>query len=267
MDILDQLESEALYIIRKGFLNFRKMAVLFSGGKDSSVLLHLICKALQSKDFAYDILNIDTGYNFEEMNVFCQKSAKSVKKNLIVGSVQSIKNNYPDFSENRLQSYVLKNLIATHGYQCIFAGGRRDEDKARSKESFFSKRDAFGAWNPELHQAEIWPHLKLQISEKEHYRSFPISNWTERDIWAYILREQIEVCSLYYAHNIDGRDGLFRYRTVGDKLTSMPIVSSANNNTEILNEIISEKTSERARRQDDHFSEFAMEIRKKEGYF
>ncbi len=296
---LDALESEAIHILREAVAQSRNPALLFSAGKDSLVVLRLAEKAFRPLGLPLVLLHVDTGHNFEEVIAFRDQTIERISERLVVGHVQnsidrgSVAN--PDHngeigSRNALQSVTLLEAIQEHGFDCLIGGARRDEEKARAKERIFSHRDSFGAWNPRRQRPEMWSLYNGRVANGEHMRVFPISNWTEMDVWSYIARENLALPSIYYAHARDcvWRQGKWlavthatpaksgeavkrvqvRYRTVGDMTCTCPVESSASNNLEILQETLLSKISERgATRLDDQASDAAMENRKKEGYF
>jgi sulfate adenylyltransferase subunit 2 len=298
LDYLDQLESEAIYIMREVAGQFEKPALLFSGGKDSICLVHLALKAFRPGKFPFPLVHIDTGHNFIEALNFRDEFVKNIDETLIVRYVsdtikakqlQELKGKFA--SRNGLQSYTLLDTIEEFGFDACIGGARRDEEKARAKERIFSVRDEFGQWNPKLQRPELWHTYNGKINKGENVRVFPISNWTELDVWNYILRENIQLPSIYFSHprqcivtaqqqlisvsdfiQIDATDELVnkqvRYRTVGDMTCTAAVESSASSITEIIEEIIHSKISERGEtRIDDQVSEAAMEDRKKSGYF
>ena len=298
MNYLDQLESEAIYILREVAGQFERPALLFSGGKDSIVLVHLAMKAFRPGKFPFPLVHIDTGHNFEEVLNFRDLLVKELGEKLIVRKVtDSIKKHrledatgkYP--SRNALQTYALLDVIEEFEFDACIGGARRDEEKARAKERIFSVRDAFGQWNPKLQRPELWSILNGKIRKGENVRAFPISNWTELDIWNYIKRENIGLPSIYFAHertcvrldddrllavtehiHLEPTDDIVvrqvRYRTVGDATCTAAVESDADTLDKIIAEVIDAKISERgATRLDDRISEAGMEDRKKNGYF
>ncbi len=296
-DYLEQLESEAVYILREVAAQFERPALLFSGGKDSIVLVHLALKAFRPGKFPFPLVHIDTGHNFPEAIEFRDKLANQIGEQLIVGSVEeSIKKynlketggRFP--SRNALQTYSLLDTIEKYEFDACIGGARRDEEKARAKERIFSVRDSFGQWDPKLQRPELWNILNGKIHKGDNVRVFPISNWTELDVWNYIKKHQIELPSLYFSHPrevIQFHDKLVatshfiqpeanekvlvenvRYRTVGDMTCTAAVKSDASTIDDIIGEIILTKISERGEtRLDDQLSEAAMEDRKKQGYF
>jgi sulfate adenylyltransferase subunit 2 len=283
---LDYLENEAIHIIREAIAETRNPALLFSAGKDSLVLLRLVQKAFFPLKLPLVLLHVDTGHNFPEVISFRDSTMAKINERLVVGSVEeSIRKGtvVDQPSRNSLQSTTLLETIQTFEFDCLLGGARRDEEKARAKERIFSHRDSFGAWNPRRQRPELWSLYNGRVLNGEHMRVFPISNWTELDVWSYITRENLELPSIYYAHTrpcvwrqgkwlavthatsaLAGEkivDVRVRYRTVGD-------MTVAENNAAILQETLIAKVSERgATRLDDQQSDAAMENRKKEGYF
>jgi sulfate adenylyltransferase subunit 2 len=290
---LDYLENEAIHIIREAIAETRNPALLFSAGKDSLVLLRLAQKAFFPLKLPLVLLHVDTGHNFPEVISFRDSTVASINERLVVGSVEeSIRKGtvVDQPSRNSLQSTTLLETIQTFEFDCLLGGARRDEEKARAKERIFSHRDSFGAWNPRRQRPELWSLYNGRVLNGEHMRVFPISNWTELDVWSYITRENLELPSIYYAHTrpcvwrqgkwlavthatpaLPGEivvDVRVRYRTVGDMTCTCPVESVAENNAAILQETLIAKVSERgATRLDDQQSDAAMENRKKEGYF
>ena len=297
LDYLDQLESESIHIMREVAGQFEKPALLFSGGKDSIVLVHLALKAFRPGKFPFPLVHIDTGHNFQEALDFRDALAEKINEKLIVRMVEDTirKQNLTETkgkfaSRNGLQTYTLLETIEEFGFDACIGGARRDEEKARAKERIFSVRDEFGQWDPKLQRPELWNIYNGKINKGENVRVFPISNWTELDIWNYIRREKIALPSIYFSHEREvlehegqlvatssfiqkSEDDLIsvqrvRYRTVGDMTCTAAVPSSATTIDDIINEIILTKTSERGEtRIDDRVSEAAMEDRKKNGYF
>ncbi|WP_205504462.1 sulfate adenylyltransferase subunit CysD [Rufibacter psychrotolerans] len=297
LDYLDQLESEAIHIFREVAGQFERPALLFSGGKDSIVLVHLALKAFRPGKFPFPLVHIDTGHNFQEALDFRDALAEKIGEKLIVRNVEDTiktrglteqKGKLP--SRNGLQTYTLLDTIEEFEFDACIGGARRDEEKARAKERIFSVRDEFGSWDPKRQRPELWNIYNGKINKGENVRVFPISNWTELDIWNYIRREKIELPSIYFAHErevleFDGRlvatnefitlhdddvvsRKVVRYRTVGDMTCTAAVESNASTLDDIINEIIATNTSERGQtRIDDRVSEAAMEDRKKNGYF
>jgi sulfate adenylyltransferase subunit 2 len=293
---LDWLESEAIHIIREAAGERSNLALLFSGGKDSATVLHLARKAFWPEKLPFPLLHIDTGHNFPEVLEFRDAEARRQGEKLIVRQVEdsilrgTVKLPRPEASRNAAQSVTLLEAIEEFGFDALIGGARRDEEKARAKERIFSHRDEFGAWNPKSQRPELWSLYNARTNAGEHMRVFPISNWTERDVWAYIAREGIALPTIYFAHNRDvvRRDGLLnpvtlltpprvgeqverlsvRFRTVGDITGTCPVESTADTVEEIVAETELAELSERgATRMDDRTSEAAMERRKREGYF
>jgi sulfate adenylyltransferase subunit 2 len=293
---LDALEAESIFIMREVAAEFERPVLLFSGGKDSIVLLRLAEKAFRPAKFPFPIMHIDTGHNFPEVLEFRDRRVEELGERLIVASVQEsinkgrVREEPGNPSRNRLQTTTLLDAITEHGFDSVFGGARRDEEKARAKERVFSLRDEFGQWEPRSQRPELWALYNGRIHRGQHMRIFPISNWTEMDVWQYIAREGVEVPSIYYAHERDvfRRDGMWlatgpflangpdesiermvvRYRTVGDMTCTGAVRSDAADVEAIIAEVAAARITERgATRADDSFSETAMEDRKKEGYF
>jgi len=297
LDYLEQLESEAIHILREVAGQFERPALLFSGGKDSITLVHLALKAFRPGRFPFPLVHIDTGHNFPEALEFRDNLAAGIGEKLIVRKVEdtikarSLTEPKGKFaSRNALQTFTLLDTIEEFGFDACIGGARRDEEKARAKERIFSVRDEFGQWDPKLQRPELWNTYNGKIHKGENVRAFPISNWTELDIWNYIRREKIDLPSIYFSHErevlehegqlvaisefirLDEDDKVstkkVRYRTVGDMTCTAAVESSASTIDDIINEIIATKTSERGEtRIDDKVSEAAMEDRKKNGYF
>jgi sulfate adenylyltransferase subunit 2 len=293
---LDALESESVFIMREVAAEFERPVLLFSGGKDSIVLLRLAEKAFRPARFPFPIMHIDTGHNFSEVLAFRDRRVEELGERLIVASVQEsidkgrVREEPGNPSRNRLQTTTLLDAITEHQFDAVFGGARRDEEKARAKERVFSLRDEFGQWEPKSQRPELWSLYNGRIRKGQHMRVFPISNWTEMDVWQYIQREELEVPSIYLAHERDvfRRDGMWlavseflppnqeesvermvvRYRTVGDMTCTGAVSSDAASVAEIIAEVAAARITERgATRADDQFSETAMEDRKREGYF
>jgi len=293
---LDQLEAEAIYILRETVAQFENIALLFSGGKDSITLLHLARKAFYPAQIPFPLLHIDTGHNFEEAIEFRDYLVEKTNTELIVRYVQDSINQGKaqeetgyNASRNKLQSITLLDAIEELKLDACFGGGRRDEEKARAKERFFSHRDSFGEWNPKNQRPELWNLFNGKKQYDENFRIFPLSNWTELDVWQYVEREKLELPSLYFTHQRECfvRDGVImgvtdfmqlkpeeekkimqvRFRTIGDATCTGAIESPASSVAEIVNEVAAMRLTERAGRADDLRSEAAMEDRKKEGYF
>ncbi len=293
---LEELEYESIYVIREVAAQFERPVLLFSGGKDSIVMTHLAMKAFWPARLPFPLLHIDTGHNFEETLVYRDNLVKKLGATLIVGSVQESINNGRvveekgvNASRNILQTTTLLDTIEKYKFDAAMGGGRRDEEKARAKERFFSHRDEFGQWDPKNQRPELWNIFNGRKNPGEHFRVFPISNWTEMDVWQYILRENIELPSIYFTHQreVFNRDGVWlakapfmklkdgekyetrtvRCRTIGDISCTGLTLSAANSLEEIIGEIAATRVTERGGRADDMRSEAAMEDRKKEGYF
>ncbi|NLR90668.1 sulfate adenylyltransferase subunit CysD [Flammeovirga agarivorans] len=293
---LKQLESEAIYIFREVAAQFERPAILFSGGKDSIVMVHLARKAFWPGKVPFPLIHIDTGHNFPEAIEYRDWMVKEFDLDLIVGSVQgsidkgtAVEERGVNPSRNGLQAITLLETLEEYKVDAAFGGGRRDEEKARAKERFFSHRDEFGQWNPKNQRPELWSLYNGHYNEEEHFRIFPISNWTEMDVWQYIALEKIALPSIYFAHkrNIVERNGillaespwntllegekyeerLIRYRTLGDMTCTGAVSSDADDLTGIIQEVASSKVTERGNRSDDKRSEAAMEERKLQGYF
>jgi sulfate adenylyltransferase subunit 2 len=292
---LDELEAESIHIFREVAAEFEKPVLMFSGGKDSIVMMRLAEKAFYPAKIPFPVLQVDTGYDFPEVLETRDRWINRLGVRLIVASVeQAIKDGIVvddgKTSRNRLQIGTLLNCIEEEGFTAAFGGGRRDEEKARAKERVYSHRDEFGQWDPKMQRPELWSLYNGKIREGEHMRVFPLSNWTELDVWAYIGREQFEIPSLYFAHEreVFERDGMLlsksdyvtlkngetaekrtvRFRTVGDMTLTGCVESTASTVDEIIDEIAASRITERgATRGDDRFSEAAMEDRKREGYF
>ncbi len=296
-DYLDQLEDEAIYILRETAAQFERPVLLFSGGKDSIVLIYLALKAFRPGRFPFPLMHVDTGHNFPEAIAFRDYLVDQVGEKLIVASVEDAMQKYnlketpgrfP--SRNALQTYALLDAIEKNEFDACIGGARRDEEKARAKERIFSVRDDFGQWDPKLQRPELWNILNGKIHKGQNVRVFPISNWTELDVWNYIKKHNIELPNLYFSHErecIEFNDKLVatsafiqpkegekvikaqvRYRTVGDMTCTAAVPSTSSTLDEIIEDIIYTKISERGQtRLDDQVSEAAMEDRKKQGYF
>jgi sulfate adenylyltransferase subunit 2 len=296
LDHLDALESHAIHVIREVAAELSHPGVLFSGGKDSVVVLHLCAKAFAPSPMPFPVLHVDTGHNFEDVLAFRDATVAALGARLVVGSVQASidagRVADPGFgaSRNRLQSVTLLDAIAEHGFDALFGGARRDEDKARAKERILSFRDEFGQWDPRNQRPELWHLWNGRVKPGQHVRAFPISDWTEQDVWRYIQREGLALPSIYFAHDREvlERDGMLlavnewvqprdgevaaltrvRYRTVGDASCTGAVRSHASTVEEVIAEIEVSRITERgATRADDRFSDAAMEDRKREGYF
>jgi sulfate adenylyltransferase subunit 2 len=297
MTHLENLESEAIHILREVAAQFERPALLFSGGKDSIVLLRLAEKAFRPAGFPFPLMHVDTGHNFPEVIEFRDRRVAELGERLIVASVQEsidngrvVEETGPRASRNRLQTVTLLDAIEEHGFDCAIGGARRDEEKARAKERVFSFRDDFGQWDPKAQRPELWNLYNGRIRKGEHVRVFPLSNWTELDVWQYIAEEKLEVPSIYFAHERDvfRRDGMLlavsshvelmdgeepftasvRYRTVGDMSCTGGVESRAATLEQVVSEIAATRITERGEtRADDRVTEAAMEDRKREGYF
>ncbi len=294
---LDALEAEAIHIMREVAAELERPVLLFSGGKDSIVLLRLAEKAFRPARFPFPVMHVDTGHNFPEVIEFRDRLVEEVGERLIVASVQesidkgrAVEETGPRASRNRLQTVTLLDAIAEHGFDAAFGGARRDEERARAKERIFSFRDDFGQWDPKAQRPELWALYNGRVRKGEHVRVFPISNWTELDVWQYIEREKLELPSIYFAHErpVFARDGMLyaasdfvqlldgeeiftetvRYRTVGDMTCTGAVASTATTLETVVAEIASTDITERGQtRADDRVTEAAMEDRKREGYF
>lgn len=293
---LKELEAESIYVIREVAAQFEKPALLFSGGKDSIVCFHLARKAFFPANVPFPLVHVDTGHNFQETIEFRDKMVEKYGATLIVGSVQqsidegkSIEEKGFNASRNGLQTATLLETIESNKFDACMGGARRDEEKARAKERFFSHRDDFGQWDPKNQRPEVWNIFNGKKNFGETFRIFPISNWTEMDIWQYILQEKIELPSIYFAHQrevftrdevIYGKTNFMkmkpeettemkqvRFRTIGDASCTGAVESSADSLEKIIEEVAATRTTERGTRADDKRSEAAMEDRKKQGYF
>ena len=292
---LDLLEAEGIHVMREVAAEFERPGLLFSGGKDSIVMLHLALKAFSPARIPFPLVHVDTGHNFDEVLAFRDQRVAELGARLVVGSVQDDIDagrvrEVPGGLRNPLQTTTLLRTIEENRFDAVFGGARRDEEKARAKERFFSFRDAFGQWDPKNQRPELWNLYNGRHAPGEHIRVFPLSNWTELDVWRYIARERIEVPSIYYAHRreVFQRDGMLlgvtahslprageavgtrtvRYRTVGDASCTGAVDSPAATPEQVLAEIAVTRITERgATRADDRASEAAMEDRKKDGYF
>lgn len=290
------LESEAIFIMREVAAQFNNPVLLFSGGKDSIVMVHLALKAFYPAKLPFPLLHIDTGHNFKETIEFRDKLVKKINARLIIGSVQesidkgrSVEEKGYNASRNILQTTTLLDTIEKHKFDAALGGARRDEEKARAKERFFSHRDEFGQWDPKNQRPELWNIFNGRKNMGEHFRVFPLSNWTEMDVWQYILMENINLPCLYFTHKreIFNRDGVWlakapfiklkptekyenkkvRCRTIGDITCTGLTLSNAENIEDIVREIAATRITERGGRFDDKRSDSAMEDRKKQGYF
>ena len=293
---IQQLESEAILIMREVAAQFEKPVLLFSGGKDSICMAHLAKKAFYPGKIPFPFLHVDTGHNFEETIEFRDKLAKDLGIEMIVASVQESidqgkvkEEKGPRASRNSLQTITLLDALEKHKFDAAFGGARRDEEKARAKERFFSHRDEFGQWDPKNQRPELWNLFNGRKDMGEHFRVFPLSNWTEMDVWQYIAAEEINIPSLYFSHERDVfmRDGTYlaksdyiqnledekieaktvRFRTIGDVTCTGAVISDASTLEEIIQEVAAARITERGGRADDKRSESAMEDRKKQGYF
>jgi sulfate adenylyltransferase subunit 2 len=295
-DHLDLLESHAIFILREVVAECERPVLLFSGGKDSAVLLHLAAKAFAPQQLPFPVMHIDTGQNFPEVLEYRDRAVETTGARLVVARVQDsidqgkVVDPGPMGSRNRLQTVTLLDAITDNSFDAAFGGARRDEDKARAKERILSFRDAFGQWDPRQQRPELWQLYQGKVNPGEHLRAFPLSDWTELDIWQYIEREQMDLPSIYFAHEREVilRDNMWlavgpfvepradekielltvRFRTVGDANCTGAVLSHAKTLSQIVDEVAVANVSERgATRADDRFSETAMEDRKREGYF
>ena len=293
---LEELEAESIFIIREVASQFENPVLLFSGGKDSIVCYHLARKAFYPANVPFPLMHIDTGHNFDELYLFRDELVKETKARLIIASVQKsidqgkvIEEKGINSSRNKLQTTTLLESINEYQFDCAMGGARRDEEKARAKERFFSHRDDFGHWDPKNQRPELWNIFNGKKNFGEHFRAFPISNWTEMDIWQYILKENIKIPSLYFSHNRECfirnnvvmaktdfietqaeeeiQNMRVRFRTIGDATCTGATLSDADSLEMIIDEVSSSRITERGGRADDKRSEAAMEDRKKEGYF
>ena len=293
---LNQLESEAIFVLRETAAQFEKPVLLFSGGKDSIVMIHLARKAFWPARIPFPLLHIDTGHNFRETMDYRDNLVSDIGANLVVGSVQKaidegrvIEEKGQNASRNALQIQTLLDSLEEGQYDAALGGGRRDEEKARAKERFFSHRDEFGQWDPKNQRPELWNIFNGRMSAGEHFRVFPLSNWTEMDVWQYMKHENIPLPSLYFAHErevvirngtilavsefVQPREGeaietrRVRFRTMGDATITGAVDSNADTMDRIIEEVAAARETERGNRSDDKRSESAMEDRKKQGYF
>ena len=295
---LQKLESETIYVMREVAAQFERHVLLFSGGKDSIVMGHIAQKAFYPGKIPFPFLHIDTGHNFAETLLYRDNFVKKVGARLLIGSVQQsidekrvVEETGRNASRNMLQTTTLLDTIAEHKFDAAIGGGRRDEEKSRAKERFFSHRDEFGQWDPKNQRPELWALYNGRKNVGEHFRVFPLSNWTEMDVWQYILKENVEIPTIYFSHQRDCliRDGVIlaysdflpmdddekkqvkpmivRCRTVGDMTCTGLTESKASSVEEIIQEVAAIRSSERMSRADDKRSETAMEDRKREGYF
>jgi sulfate adenylyltransferase subunit 2 len=294
---LDDLEAEAIHIFREVAAELERPVLLFSGGKDSIVLLRLAEKAFRPGKFPFPVMHVDTGHNFPEVIEYRDRRVREIDERLIIASVQEsidkgrvVEETGPRASRNRLQTTTLLDAIEEHQFDAAIGGARRDEERARAKERIFSFRDDFGQWNPRVQRPELWNVYNARVRKGEHVRVFPISNWTELDVWQYVAREQLELPRIYFAHEreVFKRDGMLyassehvermdseepfsasvRFRTVGDMTCTGGVVSDAATIGEVVDEIAATRVTERGEtRADDRFTEAAMEDRKRVGYF
>ena len=296
LNYLDELESEAIYVLREVWAQFQNPVILFSGGKDSIVVTHLARKAFYPAKIPFSLMHVDTGHNFPETIKFRDDLINELGLNLIVGSVQEsidegrvAEEKGKSATRNALQTTTLLDAIESNKTDCAIGGGRRDEEKARAKERFFSHRDDFGQWDPKNQRPELWNIFNGKHFEGEHFRAFPISNWTEMDVWNYIKRENLAIPSLYFAHErevvwrqdswipnseflkLEDNEEIvtrkIRFRTLGDITITGGIESDADTLEKIVTEVSSMRQTERGNRTDDKRSESAMEDRKRQGYF
>jgi sulfate adenylyltransferase subunit 2 len=294
---LDALEAEAIHIMREVAAERERPVLLFSGGKDSIVLLRIAEKAFRPARFPFPVMHVDTGHNFPEVIKFRDRRVAELGERLVVASVQEsidrgrvVEQTGPRASRNQLQTTTLLDAIEEHGFDAAMGGARRDEERARAKERIFSFRDDFGQWNPRAQRPELWNLYNARIRKGEHIRVFPISNWTELDVWQYVAREELELPSIYFAHERDvfRRDGMIyaasefverypdedafratvRFRTVGDMSCTGGVLSEADTIAAVVDEIAATRVTERGEtRADDRVTEAAMEDRKRVGYF
>jgi sulfate adenylyltransferase subunit 2 len=296
LNYLEELEAEAVYVLREAFAQFQHPCILFSGGKDSIVVTYLAAKAFAPGPIPFSLLHIDTGHNFSETLQFRDELAERLNVRLVIGKVEdsiqrqtALEENGPNANRNRAQSITLLESMESFGFDAAIGGGRRDEEKARAKERFFSHRDAFGQWDPKNQGPEIWHLYNGRLNQGEQFRVFPISNWTELDVWEYIQKENISLPSLYFAHQrpcVKRKESILaqssylvphdtdelldltvRFRTIGDMTISGAMISTASTVVDIITELKEMNQSERGSRADDFRSESSMEDRKKEGYF
>jgi len=294
---LSALEAESIHLLREVAAEFERPVLLFSGGKDSVVMAHTAAKAFAPARLPFPVMHVDTGHNFPEVITFRDAAVERLGARLVVASVQDsidrgrvVEDTRAGASRNRLQTVTLLDAIEEHGFDAVMGGARRDEEKARAKERFFSFRDEFGQWDPKNQRPEVWNLYNGRHHKGEHIRVFPLSNWTELDIWQYIEAEEIQLPPIYFSHRrpVFRRDGMLmaiteflaadegaevfdatvRYRTVGDATCTAAVESSATTISEVIDEVSTTRLTERgATRADDRFSEAAMEDRKREGYF
>ncbi|GLZ76587.1 sulfate adenylyltransferase [Actinorhabdospora filicis] len=292
---LDALEAESVFVFREVVAEFDRPVLLFSGGKDSIVMLHLALKAFAPAPVPFPVMHVDTGHNFAEVMDYRDRKVAELGLSLVVASVEEglasgLVSEQPDGVRNRIQTPVLLDAVEKHRFDALFGGARRDEEKARAKERMFSFRDEFGQWDPKNQRPELWSLYNSRVHAGESIRVFPLSNWTELDIWHYIAREKIDLPSIYFAHDreVVERDGMLygvtehlqprdgeavrvervRYRTVGDATCTAAVASDAVTVEAVIADVASTRITERgATRGDDRVSEAAMEDRKREGYF
>ncbi len=294
---LSALEAESIHLLREVAAEFERPVLLFSGGKDSVVMAHAAAKAFWPAKLPFPVMHIDTGHNFDEVISFRDATVERLGARLVVASVQQsidsgrvVEDTRPGASRNRLQTTTLLDAIEENGFDAVMGGARRDEEKARAKERFFSFRDEFGQWDPKNQRPELWSIYNGRHHRGEHIRVFPLSNWTELDVWQYIEQEGIDLPTIYYAHRrrVFRRDGMLmavtkfleadegaevfeatvRFRTVGDATCTAAVESKAASVADVIAEVAASRVTERgATRADDRFSEAAMEDRKREGYF
>jgi sulfate adenylyltransferase subunit 2 len=293
---LDHLESEAIYVLREVAAQFQNPVLLFSGGKDSICVAHLAKKAFWPARPPFPFMHVDTGHNFPETITYRDEFIANIGARLVVASVQDsidkgrvVEEKGPNASRNALQTVTLLDAISENGFDCALGGARRDEEKARAKERFFSHRDDFGQWDPKNQRPELWNIFNGRMSPGEHFRVFPLSNWTEMDVWQYIKKENIPLPSLYFAHDreVVARQGTLlavtdfitvaddekaetrrvRFRTVGDATCTGAVESDADSLDAVIAEVAAARQTERGTRADDKRSETAMEDRKRQGYF
>jgi sulfate adenylyltransferase subunit 2 len=296
LGLLAELEQEAIYIVREAVSQLERPVMLFSGGKDSAVLLRIAEKAFRPARFPFPIMHIDTGHNFPEALDFRDRRVAELGERILVRRVQDsidkgrvVDEHGPRATRNRLQTVTLLDAIEEFGFDCLFGGARREEERARAKERVFSFRDEFGQWDPKAQRAELWSLYNGRVKKGEHMRVFPLSNWTEVDVWQYVLRESLDLPSLYFAHQreVFEREGMLvangphvspegapifrewvRFRTVGDMTCTAAVRSHAATIDDVIIEVAAARISERgATRLDDTFSEAGMEDRKRLGYF